>query len=105
MNISPVLSSNGSPVPESIKKRLESLYYLRQIPPLLNMRVVKMVNIPFDISSEEIQTFFYPLRVCTDKINTKDSIWTCGASFHDWDSYSNGKIYRKNYCKMLCGIY
>jgi hypothetical protein len=104
MNTSPVLSSNGSPAQESVKKRLEALYYLRQYPPVLNMRVVKMTNIPFDISTEEIKAFFNPLRVYIVDANTKDSIWTCGTSLHDWNPYSNGKLYGQNYCRVLCGI-
>lgn len=62
MSFSPDLSLSSIESPEG-KNRLELLYNLRNYPPITNMRVVKMINIPFDISTDDILDFFSPLKV------------------------------------------
>lgn len=62
MSFSPDLSLSSNESPEG-KNRLESLYNLRNSPPITNMRVVKLINIPFDISTDDILDFFSPLIV------------------------------------------
>ena len=47
----------------SSSSRLEHLYNLRSVPPINQFYVVKMRNIPWEISADEIVSFFYPLKV------------------------------------------